>query len=92
MKMLIFVVCILIWKYIFFLIENFVLSNRPCRPDQVRCPNSYKCIPNTARCNGVNDCRDNSDENPNQCRACNDASHFRCNNRQCIPRSYRWYI
>lgn len=66
------------------------LGNRPCRPDQVRCPNSYKCIPSTARCNGINNCGDNSDENPSQCPACNDASHFRCNNGQCIPRSARW--
>ncbi len=65
-------------------------GNRPCRADQVRCPNSYKCIANAARCNGINDCRDNSDENPNQCPACNNASHFRCNNGQCIPRSLRW--
>ncbi|CAF0957368.1 unnamed protein product [Adineta ricciae] len=70
--------------------ENaYFCRNRPCRPDQVRCPNSYKCIPNAARCNGRNDCGDNSDENPNQCPVCNDASHFRCRDGGCIPRSLR---
>ncbi len=71
-------------------LKKFFKGNRPCRADQVRCPNSYKCIPNAARCNGINDCRDNSDENPNQCPTCNNASHFRCNTGQCIPRSLRW--
>ncbi|CAF5097263.1 unnamed protein product, partial [Rotaria sp. Silwood1] len=67
----------------------FFQGNRPCREDQIRCPNSYKCISQIARCNGYNDCGDNSDENPNQCPPCNDANHFRCNNGQCIPRSSR---
>ncbi|CAM4944086.1 unnamed protein product [Rotaria socialis] len=70
--------------------ENaYFCRNRPCRDDQVRCPNSYKCISHASRCNGFNDCGDNSDENPNQCPSCNDASHFRCNSGQCIPRSFR---
>ncbi|CAF4219247.1 unnamed protein product, partial [Rotaria sp. Silwood2] len=70
--------------------ENaYFCRNRPCRDDQVRCPNSYKCISQIARCNGFNDCGDNSDENPNQCPPCNDANHFRCNNGQCIPRSFQ---
>ncbi|CAF3041270.1 unnamed protein product, partial [Rotaria sp. Silwood2] len=70
--------------------ENaYFCRNRPCREDQVRCPNSYKCISQTARCDGYNDCRDNSDENPNQCPPCHDANHFRCNNGQCIPRSFQ---
>ncbi|CAF4051809.1 unnamed protein product, partial [Rotaria sordida] len=68
--------------------ENaYFCRNRPCRVDQVRCPNSYKCISQMARCNGYNDCGDNSDENLNQCPPCNNASHFRCNNGQCIVRS-----
>lgn len=84
-------------QMIFFLNDNirFVsivipLGNRPCRPDQVRCPNSYKCISNTARCNGINDCGDNSDENSTQCPICNNATQFRCNNGQCIMRSLQW--
>jgi hypothetical protein len=31
--------------------------NRPCPTDQVRCPNSYKYIPNVVPCNGINACQ-----------------------------------
>ena len=92
MKMLIFVVRLFLLFYFKHLKIRKLLfgGNRPCRSDLVRCPNSYKCIPHVARCNGFNDCGDNSDENPDQCPPCNDANHFRCNNGQCIPRSFQW--
>lgn len=32
------------------------------------------------------DCRDNSDELPENCPACNSETDFKCNNNRCIPK------
>ena len=32
-----------------------------CRPDHFQCQNK-QCIPDTLKCNGINDCEDASDE------------------------------
>ena len=39
----------------------YVLANRSCPGDLFRCKN-YNCIPSLWRCDGDNDCGDNSDE------------------------------
>ncbi|XP_057298293.1 MAM and LDL-receptor class A domain-containing protein 2-like isoform X2 [Hydractinia symbiolongicarpus] len=37
-------------------------TNIPCRSDQFTCRSNGRCLSNTTRCNGKNECRDGSDE------------------------------
>ncbi|XP_013804776.1 MAM and LDL-receptor class A domain-containing protein 1 [Apteryx mantelli] len=44
-----------------------LIPDRPCTLEEFTCANKY-CIPKDNLCDFVNDCADNSDENPNICR------------------------
>ncbi|XP_059177964.1 low-density lipoprotein receptor-related protein 8-like [Physella acuta] len=57
-----------------------------CNEDYFMCPNGG-CFPNLFRCNSLNDCGDNSDEE--DCPPdCGHENAFRCTNGQCIPSFY----
>ncbi|CAH2282309.1 MAM and LDL-receptor class A domain-containing 1 [Pelobates cultripes] len=43
-----------------------LIPNKDCTPDEFMCSNKY-CIPKNNLCDFVNDCADNSDENPYIC-------------------------
>ncbi|KAG8239825.1 hypothetical protein J437_LFUL019395, partial [Ladona fulva] len=60
---------------------------RYCRNGWQRCPglSNYRCIPKWLFCDGKDDCRDGSDELPENCPKCLDAQDFLCANYQCIP-------
>ncbi|KAK4308448.1 hypothetical protein Pmani_019855 [Petrolisthes manimaculis] len=55
-----------------------------------KCPGrtNYRCIPEWLFCDGKEDCRDNTDEQPENCPKCHENGDFQCNNRRCIPK--RW--
>uniref|UniRef100_A0A3B3I417 Low density lipoprotein receptor-related protein 2a n=1 Tax=Oryzias latipes TaxID=8090 RepID=A0A3B3I417_ORYLA len=68
-------------------------SNEPptlqCGANSFSCGNG-KCVPNSYRCDGVDDCHDNSDEmscgvNSTTC----SPSAFTCANRRCVPVGWR---
>ena len=46
------------------------LGNRPCPTGWSRCETNYRCVPDWAKCDGNDDCRDGSDEKPEQCPQC----------------------
>ncbi|XP_010214254.1 PREDICTED: MAM and LDL-receptor class A domain-containing protein 1 [Tinamus guttatus] len=46
-----------------------LVPDRPCTGEEFTCANKY-CIPKDNLCDFVNDCADNSDENPNICSTC----------------------
>ncbi|KAK4319930.1 hypothetical protein Pmani_009170 [Petrolisthes manimaculis] len=76
--------------------------NRPCDKEteyhchngkcisQQWCPGrtNYRCIPEWLFCDGKEDCRDNTDVQPENCPKCHENGDFQCNNRRCIPK--RW--
>lgn len=55
-----------------------------------RCPgrNNYRCIPQWLFCDGKDDCRDGSDELPENCPAC-DETEMKCKNNRCIPKQWK---
>uniref|UniRef100_A0A671YSP2 Low density lipoprotein receptor-related protein 2a n=1 Tax=Sparus aurata TaxID=8175 RepID=A0A671YSP2_SPAAU len=68
-------------------------SNEPptlqCGANSFSCGNG-KCVPNSYRCDGVDDCHDNSDElncgiNNTTC----SHSAFTCSNKRCVPAGWR---
>lgn len=71
-------------------IHSFVCPTeaRTCKVGWWACESNYRCVPNWARCDGEDDCRDNSDEKEENCQVCHPTGDFTCKNRRCIPR--RW--
>ena len=72
-------------------------SDPQSEPPVQACPNSWdftcdnkRCIPKTWRCDGDDDCLDNSDEVGQNCTtpACSDTD-FRCASGRCIPNSFK---
>ncbi|XP_017777455.1 PREDICTED: low-density lipoprotein receptor-related protein 1 [Nicrophorus vespilloides] len=59
-------------------------SNRNC-PHMFQCLNK-RCIPFNLTCNNIDDCGDSSDEM--NC-TCNEETHFRCGNGQCILNRFK---
>ncbi|XP_005162276.1 low-density lipoprotein receptor-related protein 1 isoform X2 [Danio rerio] len=59
-----------------------------CQPGEFACKNN-RCIQERWKCDGDNDCLDNSDETPDLCNqhTC-PADRFKCQNNRCIP--LRW--
>ena len=47
-----------------------VTEARPCAEGLFRCKTNYRCILSWELCNGRDDCRDNSDEDPSLCPEC----------------------
>ena len=48
------------------------------------------CVNLEDRCNGINDCGDNSDEKPQDCgEKCGGQNRFQCDNKRCI---LRWQV
>lgn len=65
-------------------------SDTTCSPSAFTCANQ-RCVPTGWRCDGHNDCFDNSDENncPTQVPGTCPANQFTCANRRCIPHTWR---
>lgn len=65
----------------------FFFRQRNCTNGWQRCPgrSNYRCIPKWLFCDGKDDCRDASDELPENCPKCLDTD-FKCNNNRCIPK------
>lgn len=61
---------------------------RKCVEGWWKCNTNYRCIPNWQRCDGRDDCRDNSDENEADCPTCHPTGDWQCANKRCIPK--RW--
>ncbi|KAI1884876.1 hypothetical protein AGOR_G00214380, partial [Albula goreensis] len=64
-------------------------ATHECETHQWQCSNK-KCIPEAWQCDGEDDCRDGSDEDPAHCssRTC-PPGQFKCRNGRCIPQSWK---
>lgn len=59
-------------NYFFIIIQKIIISftflhiylflDKNCSADQFTCANNYSCVPLSWKCNGINECGDNSDE------------------------------
>ena len=67
---------------IFFSLFNFIVF------DNVYLSLFSRCIPEWLFCDGKDDCRDGSDELPENCKKCEDSGDFKCRNNRCVPQ--RW--
>ncbi|KAJ0060731.1 hypothetical protein NL108_017814 [Boleophthalmus pectinirostris] len=73
------------------LLRRIRRMDRHCPQDEFQCNNTL-CKPLGWRCDGEDDCGDNSDEDPEQCVRfqCPPTRQFRCHNdRVCLPVSKR---
>ncbi|VEN44848.1 unnamed protein product [Callosobruchus maculatus] len=67
-------------------LDAFFGSSNSCTIHQFSCSNN-KCISITSRCDGRDDCGDNSDEQHCDLYLCKEPSFFRCRNSRCIPKA-----
>lgn len=58
---------------------------KQCLTSQFQCADNNSCIPLAWKCNGENDCEDNSDEMDCSFQTCTSEEH-RCKNGYCIPK------
>uniref|UniRef100_H2YAY8 EGF-like domain-containing protein n=1 Tax=Ciona savignyi TaxID=51511 RepID=H2YAY8_CIOSA len=65
-----------------------VTPEPPCSSYQFQCANE-KCIYTSYRCNGIDDCGDNSDEDDELCGGTCRSYQFQCNNGKCIYTSWK---
>lgn len=71
-------------------------SDPSAEPPAAACPNSWdftcdnkRCIPMTWKCDGDDDCLDNSDELQNCTKPTCVGDEFQCKSGRCIPKSFR---
>ena len=62
-----------------------VQASFACLSTEFECKNE-KCVSISHRCDGDNDCRDDSDEL--DCPSCHSTRAFHCNNSKCVPTSF----
>lgn len=64
------------------------VGDHRCQENQFQCKNKL-CIPVAWHCDGVKDCSDGSDEDPETCsqKTCG-PGQFQCDNGRCVPSSY----
>uniref|UniRef100_A0A3B3E196 Low-density lipoprotein receptor-related protein 2 n=1 Tax=Oryzias melastigma TaxID=30732 RepID=A0A3B3E196_ORYME len=67
--------------------DCIVDTGKRCKPEQFTCMNG-NCISLRWKCDGHNDCQDNSDELERVCFHTCSAFDFTCDNGRCIPLSY----
>ena len=70
-----------IYKLTNILLVFELLDGKFCPPERFEC-DTHVCVNVKNRCNGVDDCGDNSDEKPEQCQdKCGGRDRFQCDNR-----------